>query len=999
MSNPFSALVDEPIASPEQSSKQLPQTMSRETKHLEQTFGFTLNEMRAGEQGLVYLEDQAVAYNTDDLTVAILEHAIGDRLYLVTMETVACMSTISSNGKDSAVNDTAGECRVVWYLFKCFQTNWESNYEEIKQDVQAIILRNMCTALKAPDLYDGQNVFVQFIDILMQEHNGEVFFKEIYKAFKEEEGGSDAIRLPYLNLLKALHLNIAKMTIMTLNIKIFDILKLIISYEDLSLLLMEYSTARNTIGFEYSNTLLGALFTISILPKTNLGAYEFFQNPLDPASNIATENTLFSNSESVTNHIHSVFLTLLKSGTKVRSLVLAWIGKCLKANVNRGKLWSMHNTDGISNADYVSDGFMLNMGAVLMKFCMPFCEPAHQAKLLKVDPTYCAVTEAECEAKGVHLTNLQQETCLVPCEDTSEVRVTSSTYNFITECFFMAHKAIDLGFKVIGDKLVRLNQEMGRIERTYNETMAQNPNSPLVEQIKNRMASEMGRYLSMKAALSEPVMIEMMFHLISGTAYWFTQVIVNDFPADTKDYIPLVQKTLEFPLNESVPNTLKCIPEFLVENIVTYLVFLRRFNPKLFEMQGYTEMQPLLTSILIYMGSPQRMKNPHLRARLAEGLEALLPHHKDEPEALNTLGGYQREMLFNQHEHRMEIVRNLLEVFVGIEMTGQSVEFEQKFNYRRPMYIVMDYLWELQEHREIFTTLAEEAEANIEAVTPPLFLRFINLLMNDAVFLLDESLANMSKLKEMEQVRESGAWDRLPIAERSQNMNYIAHIGMIARFDNILGKETIKTIERLTSRIKIVFTHYTMVDRVAAMLNYFLLNLVGPNQRKFKVKDSKEYSFDPAGTVLDICKIYVNLKENNDFCLAVSQDGRSYKPSLFGLAQDVLIRIGGGSLIGELQELASKVSRLAEEHQVTEDAIADAPDHFLDPIMSTLMRDPVVLPSSKQTVDRSTIARHLLSDQTDPFNRSPLTMDQVIPNHELHSEIHAWLDQKKPSKS
>lgn len=190
MSNPFSALVDEPIASPEQSSKQLPQTMSRETKHLEQTFGFTLNEMRAGEQGLVYLEDQAVAYNTDDLTVAILEHAIGDRLYLVTMETVACMSTISSNGKDSAVNDTAGECRVVWYLFKCFQTNWESNYEEIKQDVQAIILRNMCTALKAPDLYDGQNVFVQFIDILMQEHNGEVFFKEIYKAFKEEEGKS-----------------------------------------------------------------------------------------------------------------------------------------------------------------------------------------------------------------------------------------------------------------------------------------------------------------------------------------------------------------------------------------------------------------------------------------------------------------------------------------------------------------------------------------------------------------------------------------------------------------------------------------------------------------------------------------------------------------------------------------------------------------------------------------------------------------------------------------
>lgn len=41
----------------------------------------------------------------------------------------------------------------------------------------------------------------------------------------------------------------------------------------------------------------------------------------------------------------------------------------------------------------------------------------------------------------------------------------------------------------------------------------------------------------------------------------------------------------------------------------------------------------------------------------------------------------------------------------------------------------------------------------MEAVTPPLFLRFINLLMNDAVFLLDEGLANMAKLKELQAAR------------------------------------------------------------------------------------------------------------------------------------------------------------------------------------------------------------------------------------------------------
>ena len=40
----------------------------------------------------------------------------------------------------------------------------------------------------------------------------------------------------------------------------------------------------------------------------------------------------------------------------------------------------------------------------------------------------------------------------------------------------------------------------------------------------------------------------------------------------------------------------------------------------------------------------------------------------------------------------------------------------------------------------IFQGLAADAEARIEATDPPLFLRFINLLMNDAIFLLDEAL-------------------------------------------------------------------------------------------------------------------------------------------------------------------------------------------------------------------------------------------------------------------
>lgn len=60
----------------------------------------------------------------------------------------------------------------------------------------------------------------------------------------------------------------------------------------------------------------------------------------------------------------------------------------------------------------------------------------------------------------------------------------------------------------------------------------------------------------------------------------------------------------------------------------------------------------------------------------------------------------------------------------------------------------MKYLWDIPEHRKQFVQLANYALANMESAKPPLFLRFTNLLMNDAIFLLDEGLSYMSQIRE-----------------------------------------------------------------------------------------------------------------------------------------------------------------------------------------------------------------------------------------------------------
>ena len=58
------------------------------------------------------------------------------------------------------------------------------------------------------------------------------------------------------------------------------------------------------------------------------------------------------------------------------------------------------------------------------------------------------------------------------------------------------------------------------------------------------------------------------------------------------------------------------------------------------------------------------------------------------------------EAIFKDHPCIEDLPRVLLDVFVSIELTGQAVAFEQKFNYRRPMYEILEYLWKFDKHRK-----------------------------------------------------------------------------------------------------------------------------------------------------------------------------------------------------------------------------------------------------------------------------------------------------------
>ncbi|ELA41779.1 uncharacterized protein VICG_01131 [Vittaforma corneae ATCC 50505] len=76
------------------------------------------------------------------------------------------------------------------------------------------------------------------------------------------------------------------------------------------------------------------------------------------------------------------------------------------------------------------------------------------------------------------------------------------------------------------------------------------------------------------------------------------------------------------------------------------------------------------------------------------------------------------------------------------------------------------------------------------------------------------------------------------------------------------------------------------------------------------------------------------------------------------------------------------------ENDINDDIINDdVPEEFLDPLTFTIMENPVLMLTSKITIDRSTFNQIMLNDRIDPFSRLPLDESQIVDNAELREKI------------
>ncbi|KAJ7212066.1 ubiquitin conjugation factor E4, partial [Mycena pura] len=689
------------------------------------------------------------------------------------------------------------------------------------------------------------------------------------------------------------------------------------------------------------------------------------------SSNASLRGTM----KSLQSSLFQVFNTLVRASTESREAVLEFFTRVISLNAKRAGMQVEPET-------VATDSFMVNLQSVLLRFAEPFMDATY-SKMDRIDPLFY-IRSPRIDLKDETRIKATSEEASAWAKAQQDQN--APTPNFISNIFYLTAAMSHYGILHTISTYNDLNRPIEDLQRHLDTINGDGSwmGSPLqarTEAMVNRIKAEMGnirmQQLAFEAQLLDP---ELVFRSIGFTNFLSTWLIRLADPNKKHPNPPI-----EPPLPTEVPMAFRVLPEYIVEDIVDYLHFVVRTSPEKFELSGKVE---LLTFVLTFLNSTWYIKNPFLKSKINDVL-------------FFSIWGYGRERngllgnMLNTHPMALKhLMPALTHFYIEVEQTGASSQFYDKFSACsvRNISYILKVVWDNPTHRE-----ALNAEA---ARNPEKFIKFVNLMINDVTYLMDESLGELSQINNIQQeMSDQATWNAQPEQHRREREGTLRTLERHASGYISLGRSTVELLKVFTAETKAPFMMPEIVDRLAAMLDYNLHALVGPKYRDLEVRDREKLKFNPRALLSDIIQVFLNLSDQDEFIRAVAADGRSYSQELFERAAYTALKrtLKTEQEVEQLRAFVAKV----EERKLTmeaEDDLGEIPDEFQDPLMYHIMRDPVLLPTSRTIVDRSTIKSHLLSDSKDPFNRMPLAIDQVIPDPELKMRIEAWVSERRRIK-
>ena len=728
--------------------------------------------------------------------------------------------------------------------------------------------------------------------------------------------------------------------------------------------------------------------------------------------------------------LFQTLFTMLKHGGEIREGVVNWLSSYCDRNDGRSKM-------RIDPRKCASHGGAVNVSSIAARLSAPFCDPS-SLKFQKINPDY--VRSVNCRLNVTEVTRISATDDEVVSNNLSESEEPSDAFGFICECFFLTARAMHLGYVKCAAEHTSLARDLQDRQKQFNEIeshrdswAASIPGGPSqfqmqqferrISEMKNELEQAKQNYAMFDATLLDPVVLGETCRFYRLVAVWLrwvaegqgagvqgansvkrdaTAMDATDMDTGNTGSIPSSTTPLITGgslLQTPVPKAFASLPEHLLDDLCEFLLYVQRFARRgpgraTIDAELSVCLDDFVNLFVLLLGSPTYVKNPYLRAKSVEILRGWLPgdptdtRYEYVPRWANLFEG-------GNSLATKSLVPSLLRLYVDIEFTGGANQFYDKFNIRHQIGEMCEYLWRIEAHQNEWSLLALNDSV--------FYVRFLNMLINDAIWLLDESMKKLPELREFQallNVQEQ--WMQRTPQDRQERESANRQNERALRSDLTLAKVHVGMMGYTSFSIAGPFLRPEMVERVAAMLNYFLLYLAGPERKTLKFADKekmKELAWDPPEMLGQIVTLYLNLFDadaEGAFVNAIVADGRSYRHEVLVEAALILKQLGTKSVgeISKFELLAEKcrVTHLAAEEEEAD--LGDIPDEYIDPIMCTLMTDPVLLPSG-DNMDRANITRHLLTDETNPFTRQPLKVEDLVDNEKLKKEIENWIAERK----
>ncbi|KAJ5608200.1 hypothetical protein N7537_004819 [Penicillium hordei] len=794
------------------------------------------------------------------------------------------------------------------------------------------------------------------------------FINEAVRRFDED----DSVKPAFISAVEQLSAQLSSMDVND-DYKPYAIaLRNLVRHGSIAAAITESSIFNNTKDpavFEKA-TLLGPWFRLSPLQANVTLSYFSSPKTRDQAYISNAQRSLRMTQHMLSSDLLDVVNHLIRASKEARDRVLDWFATAMNINHKRRAMQ-------VDPAQVSSDGFMFNITTCLDQLCEPFMDAAF-TKIDRVDADYLH-RDSRVDMRDETKINADQH-----ASDAFYSKRVEGTSNFITEIFFLTVAAHHYGSESLTSKMEQLEKDVRQMESTITKFELERVrwlNNPqqlrtfdtALKKYKDKLDLGIALKYSLQGVLfDEQWQARSMLFMRYVTVWLLRLVSGKNFPKE--------QVTL--PLPEEQPEVFKCLPEYFLEDVVSNFKFIMWCMPQIITA---TQGDELVMLCITFLESSAYIKNPYLKA----GLISILFRGtwKRPGGASGVLVDLLNSMPF-ANEHLLHAV---MKFYIEAEFTGTHSQFYDKFNIRYEIFQIIKCIWPNTLYRE---KLSLQANQNLD-----FFVQFVNLLLNDVTYVLDESFGAFKTIHNT-QTELNTQGHTMDAATRQQREEHLSSAQRSAKSYMQLTNQTVSMLKLFTDALADSFTMPEIVQRLADMLDYNLDAMVGPKSSNLRVDNLQEYGFNPRALLSEIVDVYLNLINKENFILAVARDGRSYKPANFEKAAEIIRKwsLKSPEQLRHWSRLQKKVQAAKEADDQAEEDMGEIPEEFLDPLMYSLMDDPVILPGSRISIDRATIRSHLLSDPHDPFNRVPLKIEDVVADTDLKAKIEAFKTEKLAGK-